>query len=108
MSALEDRLRVVPEFTSAEHDKVRDLLLDGKLGRRLSRWKPEDVELEISVKDRDTSKQRMACECWISRVPKMVATSARQDIEAAVLECRDDLYKQVDRFITKKESERRR
>jgi hypothetical protein len=108
MASIEDRLRVVPEFRSQEHDKVRALLLDGKLARRLSRWPAEDVELEISVKDRDTSKQRMALECWVARAPKMVATSSRTDLESAVLECRDDLYKQVDKFITKKESGRRR
>jgi ribosome-associated translation inhibitor RaiA len=108
MASIEDRLRIVPEFRSGEHDKVRALLLDGKLARRLSRWPVDDLELEISVKDRETSKQRMALECWIAKAPKMVATSTRQDLEAAVLECRDDLYKQVDKFITKKESERRR
>ena len=106
--SLEERLRVVPEFRPDEHGRVRELLLEGKLGRRLSRWAASDVELEISVKDRDTSKQRMALECWISKVPRMVATSTRNDLEAAVLECRDDLYRQVDRFVTKKEAERRR
>lgn len=108
MASLDDRLRVVPQFRSDEHERVRSLLLDGKLGRRLARWEPGDVELEISVKDRDTDEQRMTLECWISKVPRMVATSTRPDIEAAVLECRDDLHKQIDRFVTKKESERRR
>lgn len=108
MATLEERLRIVPEFRPREHDRVRTLLLDGKLGRRLKRWDPADVELEVSVKDRDTSKQRMTLECWISKVPRMVATSTRTDLEAAVLECRDDLYKQIDKFVTKKESERRR
>lgn len=108
MASIEDRLRIVPEFRSNEHDKVRALLLDGKLARRMAHWSAEDVELEISVKDRDTSKQRMALECWISKAPKMVATSTRANLEAAVLECRDELHKQVDKFITKKESERRR
>jgi hypothetical protein len=87
---------------------VRRLLLDGRLGRRLARWNAGDVELEISVKDRDTDKQRMALECWISRLPKLVSTSTRPDLEAAVLECRDALYTQVDRLITKKEAQRRR
>lgn len=108
MATIEDRLRVVPEFRPDEHERVRDLLLDGKLARRLSRWDPSDVELEISVKDRDTSKQRMALECWIARVPRMVATSTRQDLEAAVLECRDDLYTQVNRHVEKREAARRR
>lgn len=108
MASFSDRLRVVPEFRADEHDRVRELLLDGKLGRRLSRWEPRDVELEISVKDRDTPKQRMTLECWISKVPRMVATSTRPDLEAAVLECRDDLHRQIDRFVTRKEAQRRR
>lgn len=107
MSIIEERLRVVPEFRSAEHDKVRELMA-GKLDRRLSRWEPRDVALEISVKDRDTTKQRMAVECWISKLPKLVATSKQQDLDAAVLECRNDLHKQIDKLVTKKESERRR
>ena len=32
--------------------------LQAKLDRRLSRWDPEQVELELSVKDRDTASQR--------------------------------------------------
>lgn len=107
MGILEDRLRIVPEFRPEEYDTVRDLMA-GKLERRLSRWEPSDVELEISVKDRETSKQRMALECWISRLPKFVATSTKQELEAAVIECRDDLYTQVNKFVTKKETQRRR
>jgi ribosome-associated translation inhibitor RaiA len=107
VSIVEQRLRIVPEFRSDEHDQVRELM-SGKLDRRLSRWQPEDIELEISVKDRETSKQRMAVECWISKLPKLVATSSKQDIEAAVIECRNDLHKQIDKFVTKKETQRRR
>lgn len=108
MASLDDRVRVVPEFEPDEAGHVRQLLLDGKLGRRLARWEPQDVELEISVKDRGTAKQRMACECWVSKLPKMVATSTKSELDAAVLECRNDLHKQIDRFITKKEAQRRR
>jgi ribosome-associated translation inhibitor RaiA len=104
---VEDRLRIVPEFRPDEYDMVTELM-SGKLDRRLSRWQPSDIELEISVKDRDTSKQRMAVECWISKLPKMVATSTKQEIEAAVIECRDGLHRQIDKFITKKETGRRR
>lgn len=107
MGIVEERLRIVPEFKPEEYDTVTELM-SGKLDRRLSRWQASDVELEISVKDRDTSKQRMAVECWISKLPKMVATSTEQEIEAAVIECRDGLHRQIDKFITKKETERRR
>jgi ribosome-associated translation inhibitor RaiA len=107
VSIVEERLRIVPEFRSDEHEMVRELM-SGKLDRRLSRWEASDVELEISVKDRDTSKQHMAVECWISKLPKMVATSSKQELEAAVIECRNDLHKQIDKFVTKKETQRKR
>ncbi|MEX0953213.1 MAG: hypothetical protein WDZ26_05235 [Nitriliruptoraceae bacterium] len=103
---LGDRLRIVPEFRSDEHERVRELLF-GKLERRLSRWEPDQVELEISVKDRDSNEQRMTLECWISGMNRMVATSKQRDLFQAVVEVRDDLWRQVDKEVTKRETARR-
>lgn len=107
MAQFYDRLRIVPEFRPDEYDRVREVLF-GKLERRLTRWKPEQVELELSVKERDTDSQRTVLECWISELPKMVATSKEQDLDRALIEVRDDLWRQIDRFVTKKEASRRR
>jgi hypothetical protein len=104
-SRYKDRLRLVPEFRSDEHDRYGDVLF-GRLERRLKRWDPEQVELEMSVKDRDTNSQRVTLECWISRVPKIVGTSQNPDLDRAVLEVRDDVWRQIDRFVTRKEAER--
>lgn len=102
-----DRLRIVPEFKSSEHERIKELMF-GRLARRLARWDPEQVELELSVKDRDTSKQRMALECWISGENKIVATSTEQDLMKGVVEVRDDLWRQIDKAVTKRESARKR
>ncbi len=107
MSDFAHRLRIVSAFRTDEHDRVRQTMF-GKLERRLSRWEPHQVELELSVKDRDTPKQRTVLECWLPKVPKLVATSRERDLDKAVVEVRDDLWRQIDRFVTKKESERRR
>ncbi len=107
MASIQDRLRIVPEFRSDEHDRIVELLF-GRLERRLQRWEPEQVELEISVKDRDSPKQRMVLECWITGVPRMVATSTDQDLFKAVVEVRDDLWRQIDRFVTKRETARKK
>ncbi len=106
MAELSDRLRIVPEFRPDEYDRVRETLF-GRLERRLSRWEPEQVELEISVKDRDSNKQRMVLECWISGMNRMVATSTQRDLFQAVVEVRDDLWRQVDREVTRQETARR-
>ena len=107
MSDYQDRLRIVPEFRPSEYEDVRRLLF-GRLERRLSRWKPEQVELELSVKDRDTDKQRMVLECWISGEQRFVATSRETELMKGVVEVRDDLWRQIDRAITKRETARRR
>jgi len=107
VTTFQDRLRIVPEFRPDEYERVRELLF-GRLERRLSRWQPEQVELELSVKDRDTSKQRMTLECWISGVPRIVATSSDTDLMKAVVEVRDDLWKQIDKFVTKQETSRKK
>lgn len=106
MTTIEDRLRIVPQFRPEEYDRVRELMF-GRLARRLERWQPEQVELEISVKDRDTNKQRMVLECWITGVPRMVATSRETDLWKGVVEVRDDMWRQVDRHVTRQETTRK-
>ncbi|MCC5950402.1 MAG: hypothetical protein JJT89_18270 [Nitriliruptoraceae bacterium] len=105
MTTYKDRTRVVPQFRPEEHDKYRDVLF-GRLERRLSRWEPEQVELELSVKERDTPSQRVVLECWIPGTQKIVGTSKNQDLDKAVVEVRDDVWRQVDRFVTRRESSR--
>jgi hypothetical protein len=107
VSIIEQRLRIVPQFRPDEYEQVTAILA-GKLDRRLSRWSPEQVELELSVKERDTDSQRVVLECWITGQPRFVATSTERGIEAGVAEVRDDLHRQIDRHVTKKETTRRR
>ena len=68
MSKFKERTRVVGEFRTEEYDRFRDLLF-GRLERRLKRWDADQVELELSVKERDTSSQRTVLECWIAGLP---------------------------------------
>jgi hypothetical protein len=106
VSEFRERLRVVPEFQPEEYDKVKDALF-GRLDRRLSRWEPSQVELEISMKERDTPAQRVTLECWITGVPKIVGTSKLRDLDQAVIEVRDDVWRQIDKFVTKQEGQRK-
>lgn len=102
-------LRVVPGFSS---DEVDDLVgvLSPSLDRRLSRYTVEQVEMELSVKDRDTDKQRVVLEAWIAQGSRerFVATSTERELRAAVLEVRDSLRRQVNRHVTRRETSRRR
>lgn len=107
MSIIAERLRIVSEFGPEDHERVIRVL-SGRLDRRLQRWDAEQVELEISVKDRDSDQQRVAFECRISNLPTMVATSTERRLDDAVAEVRDDLFRQIDKFVTKQEASRRR
>ena len=106
MDTIQDRLRIVPEFRSDERAGILEVLF-GRLERRLAHWKPEQVELELSVKERDTPSQRTVLECWIAGVPRMVATSTESDLDRAVVEVRDDLFRQLNRYVTRREDSRR-
>jgi hypothetical protein len=107
LSEYADRLRIVPQFHPEEYDSIRSTMF-GKLDRRLSRWKPEQVEMELSVKERDGNSQRTVLESWIADLPKMVATSTEADLDKAVVEVRDDLWRQINTFLEKREGARKR
>jgi len=106
MTTMEDRLRILPEFRPEEYDRYRKLVF-GNLARRLKRWEPEQVELQLSVNERDTNSQRTVLACWIAGLPKIVGTSTLPDLEKAVVEVRNDVRRQVNRWVTRKEAERR-
>lgn len=108
MATIAENLRVVPEFDSSESDQVVEIL-SARLDRRLSRFDDDQVELEISVKDRDTPSQRVVLECWIalSGDTRFVGTSTDETLMAAVRETAEDVYRQVNRFLDKREDSRR-
>ena len=106
MTSIQDRLRIVQDYRPEEYDRIRSLL--GRLERRLSRWEPEQIELELSIKDREGPEQRTVLEAWIAGEGRFVATSQEQDVMKAVVEVRNDLRRQINRSVTKREAARRR
>ena len=108
MASVAHSLRVVPEFDPSEADRIVEIL-SSRLDRRLGRFDNDQVELEISVKERDTPSQRVVLECWIavSGHTRFVGTSTEAPLMAAVREAADDVYTQVDRFLNKQEGSRR-
>jgi ribosome-associated translation inhibitor RaiA len=105
-SILAERMRIVTEFRDDERGYVLDTL-GGKLDKRLSRWDAEQVELELSVKERDTPSQKVVLECWIAGEPKMVATSNEAELQSALHDVREDLFKQIDKHVNKQQDRAR-
>lgn len=99
MSIIEQRLRL-EGFAADERDRIVTIL-QRKLDRRLSRWEAEKIDLELSIKERDTTSQKVTLECRIHGEPKFVATSGELELEAALHDVRADLFTQVDRHVEK-------
>ena len=102
-TVIAQRLQLATGFHASERDWVAGHL--EALGSRLRSFRADQVDLEISLKDREGVEQRVTLECWINRSPRLhlVATSSRRDLPAALDEVRDDLVRQVDEAKTRTE-----
>jgi ribosome-associated translation inhibitor RaiA len=106
-SILDQRLRIVSEFRDDERAYVLQQL-GTKLDKRLARYGAEKVELELSVKERGTPSQKVVLECWIAGQPRMVATSNESELQSALHDVREDLFKQIDKHVNKTQDRARR
>lgn len=79
--APEERATVVDHWTALDH--------------RLRSFRADQVELQLTIKERDTPSQRTTLEAWIAGWPRMVATSTRPGFDPAINEVRDDLIRQL-------------
>ncbi len=86
-------LRLGHGFRADEREHVVAML--GRLDERLRTFGADRVELEIAVKARDESGQRTALDAKLGGMPRMVATSHLEDLDAALVEVREDLIRQV-------------
>jgi hypothetical protein len=93
-SVLEDRLRLRAGFDAGERPGLIRAL--APLERHLAKWRPEDVRLELSVKDRGGPEQQVKLEAWLPRLPPMVATSHHRDVDHALVEARKELIRQIE------------
>ncbi len=88
-----DTLRLANGVAPAELDRVVEAL--GRLDDRLRSFPAGTVELALSVKERDTPSQHTTLEAWIAGQPRLVATSSRTNFDAALVEVRDELIRQI-------------
>lgn len=96
------QLRLGAGFSDSEQERIRGLL--GKLDRRLSNFPADVVELEISVKDRDTTSQKVTLEAWLPKFPHLAATSKEPDLHDALMDVREDLLRQMNDEISRRKN----
>jgi ribosome-associated translation inhibitor RaiA len=94
-----DALRLGTGFSADERDAIVDQF--APLGNRIRSLR--SVDMELSVKERDGAGQRVTLELWAAGRTRMVATSERADMDAALQEVRDDMVRQVNDTVTRGE-----
>jgi hypothetical protein len=73
------------------------------LSRHLAHWSPEQVDLEISVKNRGGRELKVTLEAWLPRWPSLVATSTDRELDHALIEVRNDMIRQIEDEKIKRE-----
>ncbi|SMD25913.1 Fis family transcriptional regulator [Kibdelosporangium aridum] len=100
---IDERLHLATGFHESERDWIVRRL--ATLGPRLRSFDAVQVDLEISLKERDGPGQQVTLECWIRRSPRLhlVATSYAHELAVALNEVRNGLLRQIDDAKTRTE-----
>jgi len=91
---VEQRLRLGAGFASADRPRVVGALAG--LAPHLGGWQPDQVDLEISVKDAEGPDQKVTMQAWLGGLGHLVATSHEHDLGPALAEVRRDLIRQIE------------
>jgi hypothetical protein len=88
-----DHLRIEFGFVESERPRIVEMLR--KLDRQLQRWPADAVDMELYVKDRETMGQKVTMEVRLPNLPRIVATSKLPQLHDAVMDIRDEVWRQI-------------
>jgi ribosome-associated translation inhibitor RaiA len=91
---LDQILHISGGFSEAERPRVLEALAD--LAPRLSRWDPADMELDVSVKQRDSKEQKVSIRAILPGYPVLVGTAVDRDLDRALADAKRDLIRQIE------------
>jgi ribosome-associated translation inhibitor RaiA len=91
---LAERLRLGVGFGAEDRTHLLEVL--SALDRHLAHWRPEQVDIQISVKDRGGQEQKVTLEAWLPGWPALVVTAASADLGRALVDVRKDLIRQIE------------
>ncbi|MGY6499478.1 MAG: HPF/RaiA family ribosome-associated protein [Acidimicrobiales bacterium] len=90
-STVDAVLRLEGDLAPADRPVIVDRF--GKLDTRLRSFSSEKIELQLTMKERDTPSQRTTLEVWIVGQPRLVSTSHETGFDQAINEVRDDMIR---------------
>jgi ribosome-associated translation inhibitor RaiA len=91
-------------------EQERPYLLEAlaALGPHLARWKPDEVDVEVSVHDRGGKEQRVTLRAILPGFPALVAVAADRDLSRALGEAKRELIRQIDHHKSEREPKNNR
>jgi ribosome-associated translation inhibitor RaiA len=81
-------------FSEAERERILERLR--KLDRRLRKFPADATDLELTVKDRDTTGQILTLTCRLPNFAPIVASSNEPELRDALADVREDMWRQID------------
>jgi hypothetical protein len=87
-------LRLGGGFSESDQPQVLRAL-EG-LEHHLAGWRPDQLDLEVSVKDRDGPEQKVTLNAFMAGWPRMVATASDRDLGRALGAVKRELVRQID------------
>lgn len=93
-------LRLSGDFTEADRPRIAERL--SKLDRRLHRFPADGTDLHLTVKDREQPGQKVTLEAWLPKFGHFAATSTQADLRAALMDVREDLWRQIDDAVNRR------
>jgi ribosome-associated translation inhibitor RaiA len=91
-------------FTPADREMVTERL--SQLNRRLKRFPADGAWLELTVKDREATAQKVTLSADLKGFSSFVSTSEEGDMRAALADVRDDMIRQIGDAVDKRKGVR--
>src|SRR5687767_6959798 len=105
-STLEENLRLGAGFAAADRPRILEALF--AIAPHLSGWEPDQVDLEVSLKDTEGPDQKVTLQAWLAGRSHLVATSHERDLDHALAEVRGELIRQLEDEKSRREPRKRR
>jgi ribosome-associated translation inhibitor RaiA len=103
---LDEVLRLGAGFKDGERPWVLEAL--SALVPHLARWNPDDLNVEISVKDRDGKEQHVTLRADLPGYSPLVAVAADRNLDRALAEAKRELIRQIEDQKTMREPKHNR
>ena len=95
-----DLLRLSGEFEEGDRERIVERL--SRLNRRLKKFPADGTDLHLTVKDRDSGGQKVTLEAWLPKFGHFAATSTEPDLRDALMDVREDMWRQIDDAVNKR------